>query len=116
MKRHDRHIINIKEVKNNVLTTTDILATSYEDAINYVKIFKNDNSEIRIYNEDERLVYSKTKNKKSSNHGNNNNHGNNGGNSGNNENDNEHNVYHYNYVTHEHYTTHEHGDDDDTYL
>ena len=48
MKRHEKHIINIKEVKNNVLTTTDILATSYQDAINFLKLINGNNIQIRI--------------------------------------------------------------------
>ena len=105
MKRHDRHIINIKEVKNNVLTTTDILATSYEDAINYLKLLKGNNIQIRIYNEDERLVYSKIiNNATSESHGNHDGHGGHEGHEGH-----IYHAYHHNYITHEHY-------EDDVYL
>ena len=103
MKRNEKYIINIKEVKNNVLTTTDILATSYKDAINYLKLLKGNNIQIRIYNEDERIVYSTIINEnKPENHGEHHEHHEHHEHS-------IHHVYYHNYVTHEHY-------EDDVYL
>lgn len=60
MAKREKYIINIKN--NN--ETKDILAFTYMDAINYIKIIDTENTDIRIYSENERLIYSQV-NKKS---------------------------------------------------
>jgi hypothetical protein len=60
MPKHERFIINIKTIVNNKVKNTDILAYSYRDAINYAKLIDASNVDIRIYSDDERLVYSKS--------------------------------------------------------
>jgi hypothetical protein len=55
MGKHEKYIINLK--KNN--KSKDIIAFSYVDAINHIKLIDSENTDIRIYNEDEKLVYSK---------------------------------------------------------
>jgi hypothetical protein len=58
MANREKYIINLKKNKK----TTDIIAFSYDDAINHIKLIDVENTDIRIYNEDEKLVYSKIKN------------------------------------------------------
>jgi hypothetical protein len=55
MAKHEKFIIN---VKNNG-KTKDVLAFSYQDAINYAKFIDSENIDIRVYSEDEKLIYSK---------------------------------------------------------
>ena len=54
MGKREKYIINLK--KNN--KSKDIVAFSYADAINHIKLIDVENTDIRIYNEDEKLVYS----------------------------------------------------------
>jgi hypothetical protein len=98
MNKHEKFIINIKSMGK----TKDVLGYSYRDAINYAKLIDSEDIDIRIYNEDEKIVYSKTRTEQRKNniqgyqqheyH--------------------EHHEYHHNLVTGESYEVHEEEHED----
>lgn len=103
MKKNEKHIVVIKKIDDKLGKKTEIKAVTKKDALDYVKLIKDEEVTIIIFDEDEKIVFSKVKSKnpKYNEH---------------HERDHEHEHHHENHYNHNHgHHHHHHDDDDDSY-
>ena len=109
MKKTQKHVIVIKKIDEKLNKKTEILAVSKKEALDYIDLIKDDEVTITIFDDEEKIVFSKVKSKNPKYHfgfSEHNGHGH--------EHGDEH-EHHYNHNNHGHQHHHHHEDDDDSY-
>jgi hypothetical protein len=100
MKKTQKHVIVIKKIEDKLGEKTEVLAVSKKDALDYIDLIKDEEVTITIFDDEEKIVFSKVKSKNPKYHFDFNEH--------------EHHYNHNNHG-HQHHHHHEDEDDDDSY-